>query len=187
MKKLPVRERLIETASALFYEKGYNLTGINEILAKSGVAKASMYQHFRSKDEICVEYLRRMDDGLMQELKALLNTRTKGVERIMGIMDFVDDFFRKEGFRGCWCLNTISEVPRNNDLILDEIKGQKKRFRAFIQKVVEENLSVDDPKSLANQLYLLYEVAIMESQVFMEDWPIKEARALFENLLRKNQ
>ena len=66
---------------------------------------------------------------------------------------------------------------------MEEIKGQKKRFRSFIQKLVKENLQVKDPGSLANKLYLLFEVALMESQVFMEEWPIQEAKSMFRELV----
>ena len=59
MKKLGVKDRIVETASDLFYHNGYNQTGINQIIAEAGVAKASMYQHYRSKEDIAVAYLRK--------------------------------------------------------------------------------------------------------------------------------
>jgi len=68
--KISVKERILETASHLFYEKGYNLTGINEIIEKAGVAKASLYSHFRSKEDICLAYLIRMDGNLVKDLRA---------------------------------------------------------------------------------------------------------------------
>jgi len=112
MKRRPVKDRLIKTASKLFYEQGYNRTGINEILKESGVAKASMYQHFRSKDEIGVAYLKNMEIGLMQGLEELLATKEKGKESVLGLIDFVQQFYEQDNFRGCWCQNTISEIPK---------------------------------------------------------------------------
>ncbi|MFT6754704.1 MAG: AcrR family transcriptional regulator, partial [Urechidicola sp.] len=52
MRKQGVKERIIATASDLFYNQGYNQTGINQIISEAGVAKASLYQHFRSKEDI---------------------------------------------------------------------------------------------------------------------------------------
>ncbi|MEL7001476.1 MAG: TetR/AcrR family transcriptional regulator [Bacteroidota bacterium] len=177
-KRLPVKERLVETASRLFYEKGYNRTGINEILEKSEVAKASMYQHFRSKEEICLAYLRRKDEGFISDLKNHLDTLPKGKERIMGLFSFLKEFYHQDGFRGCWCLNTISEIPKDDKEINAEIRTQKNNFRALIYALVKENLKTKNEKRLADRLYLLYEGAIIESQVHTEIWPIEEAEEL---------
>lgn len=181
--KLPVKERLVETASQLFYEKGYNRTGINEILEKAEVAKASMYQHFRSKEEICLAYLQRMDEQFIMELKEYLNKKAAGKERVIGLFDFLKEFYYRDGFRGCWCLNTVSEIPKDDEQINGEIKKQKNSFRAFIQKLVRENLQVDNEKRLADRLYLLYEGAIVESQVHMEVWPIEEGGQIARMLI----
>lgn len=59
MKEQSVRERIIDTASRLFYFNGYNQTGVNQIIKEASVAKASLYQHFRSKEDIAVVYLQR--------------------------------------------------------------------------------------------------------------------------------
>jgi len=181
--KLPVKERLVQTASQLFYEKGYNRTGINEILEKSEVAKASMYQHFRSKEEICLAYLQRMDVQFIGELNEYLATKKQGKERVIGLFDFLKEFYYRDGFRGCWCLNTVSEIPKDDEQINGEIKKQKNSFRAFIQKVVRENLQVDNEKRMADRLYLLYEGAIVESQVHMEVWPIEESSQMARMLI----
>lgn len=183
MTKLPVKERLVKTATRLFYEKGYNSTGINEILRESGVAKASMYQHFRSKEELCVAYLQYMDEVMMNDLQGFLDSIPQGPERMLGIMDFVLEFFQRDYYRGCWCLNTISEIPKSNELLIEEIRAQKQGFRDFLLSLVEENLQAAQPEILADRLYLLYEAALMESQVFMADWPIEEARAMYERLI----
>lgn len=182
-KKLPVKERLVETASQLFYEKGYNRTGINEILEKSEVAKASMYQHFRSKEEICLAYLKRKDEGFIADLKAYLEQLSDGKEKVMGLFGFLKEFYNQEGFRGCWCLNTISEIPKDDEEINAEIRSQKDNFRAFITQLVRDNLDVKDEKKIANRLYLLYEGGIAESHVHMEIWPIEEATSLAEAII----
>lgn len=185
MAKLPVRERLIETASDLFYSQGYNRTGINEILEKSGVAKASMYQHFRSKEDICLEFLKRMDRGLMEKLQKKVESYPRGSRRVLSLFDFLNDFFNEEGFRGCWCLNTVSELPKDDEKIMAEIRLQKNRFRTWIEKLVVDSGLKQNSKELANKIYLLYEGAIAESQVHMEDWPIQEAKSMAKALLAK--
>ncbi|MEM6772989.1 MAG: helix-turn-helix domain-containing protein, partial [Bacteroidota bacterium] len=57
---------IIKTASRLFYDKGYNLTGINEIIAEAGIAKATLYSHFKSKEDLCLAYLNYRDENLIK-------------------------------------------------------------------------------------------------------------------------
>ena len=60
------KERILETAYKLFYAQGYNVTGINQILEESGVAKASLYQHFGSKEDLGIEYIKQVREDWFQ-------------------------------------------------------------------------------------------------------------------------
>jgi len=183
MKRKGARERLLDTATQLFYDQGYNRTGINEILEKSGVAKASMYQHFRSKEDILMEYLKIMEARGNSNLKNSLEERPDGKETVLGIFDFVLDFFHQPQFRGCWSQNVISEVGNENEKIANEVRAQKNRFRRIVQSVVRDNLNVRDPEQLGTRIYLLYEAALADSQIFRQDWPIREARDMADTLI----
>jgi len=186
MKKRPVKERLIATASDLFYKNGYNRTGINEILEKSGVAKASMYQHFRSKEEIGVEYLKHMDAESKKALMQRIDAQPAGKAKLMAIMDHVEEFYNSKSFKGCWSLNTLAEISQHDKLMSEEIISQKRNMRSLLYKLVKENLKVKDVEVVSNELYLQYEAALMESRVFEEKWPIEVARSLFEKIIEKN-
>ena len=177
MKTSGVRERIIETASRLFYENGYNLTGINEIIKEAGIAKASLYAHFRSKEALCIAYLQRKDERFRHALRAYLLEKNSGPDRVLGLYDFLLTFYETPDFSGCWCLNTISEVPKDKTSIVEEIIAQKKAFQRMIVKLLEENVPGKDADSLGRQLYLLYEGAISEAYLLGDDWPIREARS----------
>lgn len=181
---IPVRDRVILTASKLFYEKGFNSTGINEIIEKSEVAKASLYDHFKSKEEICLAYLQKMDDDFIQGISSFIEKRPRGKERVVAIFDFLLKFFHSKNFRGCWCLNTISEIPRDNVKINNEIRDQKNSFRKMIHKLVKENVKTKNSKTLAYQLYLLYEGAIVESHLNNNEKPIIVARKMASVFLK---
>lgn len=183
---LPVRERIIQTASTLFYKQGFNRTGINEIIAQAEVAKASLYAHFKSKDDLCLAYLQRMQSGLLTNLKEFLKDYELGRERVLAIFDFLEDFYHTDGFRGCWCLNTISEIPKDNERIQKEILLQKRHFMRLIQEVVGQNLPdvMEEVNRKSLRIYLLYESAIMESQVQQSPWPIHEAKEMAKVFLK---
>lgn len=183
MQKGSVKDRLIDTATELFYEQGYNRTGINEILMKSGVAKASMYQHFRSKEEICLEFLRKMDREHKVAFKEKLNEYPVGKERILGIFDYVQSFYERENYRGCWCINTLAEISDGNQILMEEIRGQKILARKFFKNLIAENLPESDADSLGDSLYLLYDSALSESLLFGKDWPIHQAKETIKKLI----
>ena len=182
------RNTIIRTASDLFYEKGYNLTGINEIIEKSGIAKATLYSHFRSKEELLLAYLDAKDQELLKNIKVFCENKPKGNDRLIAVLEFLIPFFNQENFNGCWCIRSVAEVPREKEKVRLKIKTNKKLFHQFLQALVEENrpkLGPEIQKQLTNELYLLYEGALTESHIHGEDWPIRTAIRLLKNILKQ--
>lgn len=186
MKHSEVKHRIIETASSLFYKNGYNSTGINEIISEAGIAKATLYNHFKSKEDICLAYLRFKDKTFIENIEAFANSRQKGKSRILAIFDFLESFFQTSDFNGCWCIKTVSEIPKENELIRNEIQKQKNGFIELISKLIKINLRKMDEEeinSLSRKIYLLYESAVGESHLHQADWPIKEAKNLCSKII----
>jgi len=173
--KRDTRDKIIETASELFYRNGYNLTGINEIIKESGIAKATLYSHFQTKEELLLAYLDAKDSELLSKIDSFISTKPRGNDRIVAVLQFLLPFFNQENFNGCWCIRTVAEVPRENDRIRSKIKDNKVQFRKFLSDVVSDNkpeLSNQQQGYLTDQLYILYEGAITESHIHASDWPI---------------
>ena len=178
-----VRERLIHTAAELFYEKGYNNTGINEVIAKAQVAKASMYSHFKTKEELCIAYLQHKESDFLLNLKNYIDKLPIGQAKLTGIFDFLLEFYHSTGFRGCWCINTMSEIPRDNQRIREEILRQKTALKKYIADLLMEHSKVTNVVSACNQLYLIYEGAVAESYLHQAEWPILEAKEIASKLI----
>ncbi|MFT6334150.1 MAG: AcrR family transcriptional regulator [Saprospiraceae bacterium] len=186
MKNSPVRQNIVETAANLFYQNGYNLTGINEIISKAGIAKATLYNHFKSKDDICVAYLQYKNGGLLEAVKNFTNAVVKGEGRVIALFDFLIEFFESDTFNGCWCINTISQLPKGNEEIRKEIQSQKNQFLNLIGDLVDVNLIVRDgltASMLAKQIYLLYEGAVSESHIHQNVWPILVAKEMCKKII----
>lgn len=186
MKHSLVKQNIIETAAHLFYQKGYNLTGINEIIKEAGIAKATLYNHFKSKDDICLAYLDYKNDAFIEEIKAFVQSKSKGKQQCIAIFDFLLNFFNDSNFNGCWCINTISEIPRENERIRKKIQAQKNSFMDFIKDTVGVNFPQKLPEEqimLSKHLYILYEGAISESHLHQDRWPIDAAKSFCQQIL----
>ncbi len=186
MKKSSVRQNIIETASRLFYDQGYNLTGINEIISEASIAKATLYSHFKSKEDICLAYLKHKNDQLVADVTVFIEQASKEKPKLLVLFDFIKVFFKSKGFNGCWCLNTISEIPKENEKIRSEIQRQKKEFMELIEDIAKQDykkMPSKEMKLLAKKIYLLYETAVAESHLHQSSWPIGTAKEIVKAIL----
>jgi AcrR family transcriptional regulator len=163
------RERILEAANELFYNQGIHSTGIEQLAEVAHVSKRTLYQHFASKDELIVEYLRRVADRRLPVLVGLL--RDAGLtarERLLGIYEL------NEG-RGCPFVNAAAELS-------DEthpgrtVCGEQKQ--ALITTLIDlaGQAGARDPQSLGHQLAVLYDGAMAQSTALNSDVPQRHAR-----------
>ena len=186
VKHSKIKQRIVETASSLFYKNGYNLTGINEIIAEAGIAKATLYSHFKSKEDICLAYLEYKNSTFLEDIGQYCRAQSPGKAQLIAIFDFLYQFFDDRDFNGCWCIRTVSEIPMDNHRIRFEIQEQKKGFIQLIGALVSVNLTDRGEEAsvlLAKQLYLLYESAVGESHLHGDRWPIDVAKQSFIQIL----
>jgi len=187
MKNSTIRNTIVETASSLFYQNGYNSTGINEIIREAGIAKATLYSHFKSKEDICIAYLQSKNEVFIEEIKAFALNAPKGDDQILALFEFLKVFFKDKDFNGCWCVKTVAEIPQNNTRIRSEIQTQKKELLDLIQYLLDINYpthSEEENLILARQVYLLYEGAITEAHLHQEKWPIISAKQICQLVLK---
>lgn len=185
--KSEIRTRILETASELFYTRGYNLTGINEIIHESGIAKATLYNHFKSKEDLLVAYLVEKDKQLSKNLTLFCEKKPKGNKRLIAVLEFLIEFFNEDDFNGCWCIRSLAEVPKDNERVRSQIRQNKENFRNYLKQLVKENKTQLRPKQqgvIADQLYMLYEGAITESHIHDAIWPIETSIRLLKDILR---
>ena len=105
----PARRRLLDTATRLFYEGGIHAVGIDRIIAEAGVAKATFYNHFPSKDDLVVAYIEEQDRLGRAAVAALPKQPPR--ETIAAIMGRISEAVTAGGWRGCPFLNAAAEYP----------------------------------------------------------------------------
>ncbi len=157
-----------------------------KLFRKQELLKQQLHNHFKSKEEICLSYLRHKNTNFIDEIDTFTSSKPKGKKQILAIFDFLKLFFRTKDFNGCWCIKTVSEISKDNERIRSEIQNQKTFFIQMITNLVSTNLKNKEEKeidSLAKQIYLIYESAVTESHLHQIDWPIKEARNLCSKII----
>jgi AcrR family transcriptional regulator len=153
-KRLPARERILTTAGELFTAHGLRGVGIDRIIAESGVAKATLYAHFPSKDELAAAYLRRTDDSWRGRLRAAaLAAGEDPRDQMVGLFDAVTDSFARHGFHGCPFINAAAESAEGS-LPHGTTVEHKQTVRAWVREMAEA-AGASDPAELALQLTLL--------------------------------
>jgi AcrR family transcriptional regulator len=130
------RERLLNTASGLFYTKGVHTVGVDEILSKAKVTRATFYRHFPSKDDLIIEYIRTADAGI----RAALARATGGTtdSQVRALAEFVAEQIRTPGFRGCAFLNAAAEYPDEDDPIRQAVMAHRQWFHDTVLAAFRE-------------------------------------------------
>ncbi len=188
-KENPSKQKIIETASDLFYRQGYLATGINQIIAEAGISKNTFYYYFPSKDDLCLAYLQAQNKGWIESAKENINTQQTPYDRLLAPLDFLESFTLENNCRGCPFLNIATEITERNSEIRKEVISHKDGFRKILEELLAE-LKKSNPKYskldvplLADTYYVLFEGAIVACQNYGDTWPIQTARMNLEKLL----
>ena len=188
-RNLTGKEKIIKTATELFYRQGYHQTGINQIIEESGVAKATFYSNFKSKEELCIAYLRELDRLDTDAIKNLLNSLNNPYERYMAIIKGVKDYVQETNFRGCAFGNIAVEITEPEHPIRKEVRLHEDRFRSILKDVVRD-LKNSDPgfkrlnvDNVVDTYYLILEGAIVASKNYNDTWPLDRAVEAVEKLI----
>ncbi len=111
---LPARDRLLHTAHALFYRDGIRATGIDRVIAESGVTKVTFYRHFPSKNDLICAYLEYRHTGWMawfgDALQRHAHALPAGTDRTRALAPALAEWLGSERFRGCAFINSVSEL-----------------------------------------------------------------------------
>jgi AcrR family transcriptional regulator len=184
MRKPNAKDRILETAGELFFQRGYSGVGINEIIEKAGTAKASFYQHFPSKESLCEAWLRDMHDRSSVHHGELLASGLPPQEMASAYFTRLADFLKAGDFRGCPYSNTGAVSDENCLGIVKLIRLHKESTRVFFRKIA--SLAISDParsETIGDRLFVLYSGATAEAQNLKSLWPVEIAREAAEELL----
>jgi len=153
--KPTARDRLLAAADELFYTEGVNTVGIDRVIEHAGVAKATLYSAFGSKDELVAAYLQHRLGTRKRRIDAKLAGIVDPRERILRIYDALGDAMRDNNYRGCAFARARAE-SRPGTAVTEACDASRSWLRDLFRGLVAE-LDVADADRLAHQLVLLYD------------------------------
>ncbi len=167
------KRRILETALALFHKQGYSNTGINQIIKEANVAKASLYYHFATKEDLCIAFLDERHKIWNQRFQDYIADRN---DKVLAMFDFLISDNEQSNYRGCSFINMSSETPPENELIFEKLQYHKNQLLVFFENEISD-------ASLAYTVYALFESAIVESQLHRNQEPVKRLKAIVAKLI----
>ena len=179
------REHLVDTALELFSKEGYHATGIDRILAEAGVAKMTLYNHFKSKDELILAALRRRDELFRNWFMRAVERRAETPrERLLAVFDTLGEWFDSPSFSGCSFINASAEFGNPDDPIHGACAEHQNLVLGYLVELARA-AGAEDPEGLAEGLMLLMEGAIVLRHVACRRDAAKSARAAAQVLVER--
>jgi AcrR family transcriptional regulator len=161
--RIPARERLLDAADELFYEEGVHTVGIDRIIERAGVAKASLYSTFGSKDELIRAYLARRYTARQERMTRMLERFDTPRERLLGVFDLLGELFAEPGYRGCAFVNASAESAVGSSI--EQVSDEYRRwYRELFERLATE-AGVSDPATFARQMVVLYDGAAISARM----------------------
>jgi len=160
------RDHLVTTALNLFTRNGYRATGIDSILVESGVAKMTLYNHFKSKDELIIAVLNKRDDEFLVWLREAIDRYSPvqlgdaRLHNLLALFDALDEWINSDSFYGCNFINASIEFKRVDDPIHVAAAAHKKLMLQIIQELLAP-LELSNTLQVARQVHMLIEGAIV--------------------------
>lgn len=162
-RRRPAYERAVATADRLFYEQGIHAVGVDQVAAEADISKASLYTHFRTKDDLVLGYLRGRSTAWQVHVAAELPQRgATPEERIVAVFALLGAWFEEPGYRGCPFINVEAEYGAGHpthQVTLEHRDWVRGLFSGLLT-----DAGVEDVDGTALQLCLLYDGAMASAQ-----------------------
>jgi AcrR family transcriptional regulator len=184
------RERILAAADELFFHQGYRATGINQVIAAAGVAKATFFAHFPTKEALCLAYLQDRNTSEYAAIHAFVQDHDDPRSRFLAVIAAIEPWLVANALRGCVFLNMVAEIPDPSHRLRQEGLSHYDRLRRLIGRLAEELIASDpsryahhDADALAADYLLILGGAIAMAEIYHDLWPARQGVKLVERLI----
>ena len=171
----PARERLLAAAEELFYQDGVQSVGIDRVIERAGVAKASLYGNFNGKDDLVRAYLDARFEARRAAIETKLAFHEAPRDKMLAVFDAMTEPLAKPNYRGCAFLRATAEMP--DDASGREVCRDARRWTRELLSGLAKEAGASNPDVLAKQLVVLYDGAAASAQMDRDPAAAAEARA----------
>lgn len=162
------KDRLLQTAAQLFFQRGFRAVGVDTISAESGIGKMTLYRHFPSKDDLIVAYLRNSDQDFWRHFEQSTHAAVSAREKLLAFFRALQDYVTSTACYGCPFINIASEYPEpdypGHKIALAHKRAVRERF---LHLAMESGAR--QPELLADALLLLMDGAYMAARMYPLD------------------
>lgn len=177
------RDELVRKALQVFYRDGFHATGMDKLVAETGVSKTSMYKHFRTKEELILAALRLRDENFrnwfLRRIEELADTPA---EQLIASFDALKEWFEEESFRGCMFIKAGAEYQDKDHPIHVQAAEHKRVLLEYFTELARK-AGARNPEKLGCQLLLLKEGAIVTAVLLKSCDPAQDAKEAAQVLL----
>lgn len=178
------RAKILNTARSLFYQRGVNAVGVNEIAAEASASKQSLYRYFPTKELLVAAMLTEHSDSIHAWLAQRTADAANGPERVLSVFRLLIDWFASPSYQGCAVVNTVTDT-RADPAIAAIARQHLSRYRALLEtRLSEAGASQVEP--LARQLILLIEGASVVTAIETSTQAGQDALIVAKTLLDAN-
>ena len=157
------RERLLEAADELFYDEGIHVVGIDRIIEKAGVAKATLYSTFGNKEGLILAYLQARLERRQARVSAAISRAKTPRDRVLAVFDVLEAYINDPRFHGCADINASAESESGSAVEAAVQTSRRWRRSLFVDLV--RDAGAKDPEVLGRQLEMLYDGAMVAARV----------------------
>jgi AcrR family transcriptional regulator len=157
------RERILATSYELFSRRGVRDVGVDEVIEQAGVAKATLYRHFPSKDDLVLAFLERREQLWTQEF-VFAQAKQRGdtpEEQLLAIFDVFDEWFRRDDFDACSFINVLLEMGAAHPTGEASVRYLE-NIRAGVRELAEQ-AGIHDTDTFARSWHILMKGSIVSA------------------------
>ena len=183
MKRAEKRAHLINVAAEIFNRAGYHAAGVDQVIAEAGIAKTTLYRHFKSKDDLIVAVLARIDEQFREDMRAAVDARAADpAGKLLATFDFLAAWFATKTFRGCPFISAAREYSERTNPVFQEAATHKRLVLAYFEELAYA-AGYSDAKRIAQEINLLHEGATAVAHITGSSETAVTAKAMAAHLI----
>ena len=161
---IAARDRILESEYELFSTRGVRAVGIDEVIERAAVAKATLYRHFPSKDELVLAFLKQREvvwtHGWVEA-----EARKRGAtpeEQLLAIFDLFDEWFHRADFEGCSFINVLLETANREHPVGRASAEHLENIRSVLRSLADE-AGLRSSDEFARSFHILMKGSIVQA------------------------